>query len=104
MTAAKENIQSLPDYCFGVLLTDKSLIRINTGESGYYRQRDFESILEKGETTDDLANRLNADMGVNIQQRKAIEFGSMFGWSSPMADPCSYDETGKPYCAKNPRK
>lgn len=36
MKTAQENIANLPNYCYGVLLVDNSLIRIKAGESGYY--------------------------------------------------------------------
>ena len=34
--SAKENIAKLPEWCYGKLLMDTSVIKIYAGEMGYY--------------------------------------------------------------------
>lgn len=102
MKTAQQNIAKLPAQCFGVLLLDQSLIKIKAGESGYYPLTTMTPSPEKmmkGEgckTMSELADKFNAGDGVTKAQRKAMEWGSQFGWESGLADPERYDENGKP--------
>ncbi len=115
---------TLPESCYGILLVDNSLIIINSYESGYYKvtnQPDDEfllqelrkkgepcgfinSLMDRAQAMNDFANQLNAEIGITIQQRRAMEWGSQFGWKTPLSYPDSYDEEGVPYSANNPRK
>lgn len=93
---AKENIAALPENCYGVLLMDKSLIQIKVGESGYYPVKN-EAFVQEGlelfdcKTTNDLADKLNAERGITKAQRAAMEHGSMFGWETLLANPENWE-------------
>lgn len=103
MKTAKENIALLPDQCFGVLLTDKSLIKIKAGESGYYPLKHMSPSAEEMmkrygfKTMEGYCNDLNKKDGVTLQQRKAMEWGSQFGWETRLADPTQWTEDGTPH-------
>lgn len=102
MKTAQENIAQLPVECWGILPADQSLIKITAGESGYRPTKGDKKWLEQGlklhgvKTTDELADVLNKTSGITKAQRKAMEWGSMFGWGHGLADPDRYDEEGKP--------
>lgn len=103
---AQQNISRLPDYCWGVLLIDKSLIRIKAGEMGYYPldealSRDAKNVFSqyriKGDKSkrlnnDAIADKLNADMGISKATRYAMEWGSQFGWEMPASRPEKWEE------------
>lgn len=77
----------LPELCFTVLRSTGELACIKRGESGYFSSDWNQSSQEKNRVTADL---LNERLGVSEAQVKAMEFGSMFGWNSPGADPKTY--------------
>ena len=91
--SAKENISKLPDYCYSVLLTDKTLIKIVAGESGYYKMQQPDKSLLNGQTLDEFVNELNNEIGVNLEEREAMEIGSMFGWDCPGSNIENYIKT-----------
>jgi hypothetical protein len=98
---AQQNIARLPKWCYGVLLTDKSLIIIKAGEIGYRPVKTYSSLNEAFalfdvKNTDELANKLNREMGVTLRERKAMEWGSQFGWDHKLSMPEAYDDEGKP--------
>lgn len=110
MSTAKQNIAKLPEYCYSILPTDLSLIRIKAGAMGYYpckehnpSNKDLEiefkhPILNREDRLELLqrfVDDLNAYIGVNPQQAEAMSAGSMWGWEVPAADPDNYDENGK---------
>jgi hypothetical protein len=103
MNSAKTNISKLPEQCFGVLMIDESLIVIKAGESGYWPAHHGSDNLKNykdaaatvRETTEELCDRLNAEEGVTRGQRKAMEYGSMWGWEIPLADPDNYFPDGE---------
>lgn len=64
----------LPDICYGLLPSDKSIIIIKKGENGYY-ETDFDDI----EDTEEFVNRENSKMGVTPEQRMVMELRSMSG-------------------------
>ena len=64
----------LPDMCYGLLPSDKSIIIIKKGENGYY-ETDFDDI----EDTEEFVNRENSKMGVTPEQRMVMELRSMSG-------------------------
>lgn len=110
MKTAQQNIALLPSECWGVLPVDKSLIRIKAGEQGYYPQKGDKKWLEDGlrihgvKTTDELADILNADKGITIQQRKAMQWGSSFGWDTGLSNPERYDKKGNVILNKKKHK
>ncbi len=109
MNTAQQNIATLPAECYSVLLSDKSLIKVRAGESGYYHMNqdgndDFVKKgmeLNKADTTDQLADILNEEMGVTKGQRKAMESGSMWGWGHRAADVNTWTEEGE-YISQEP--
>ena len=42
-----------------------------------------------------LVLEANEKLGVSRAQAEAMLAGSMFGWQTQAADPCSYDEQGR---------
>ncbi len=80
--------EGLPEMCFSTLRTTGDLICIKRGETGYYPS-DWNTGDKKRNV--ELANDLNEQLGVTMQQRKAMEAGSMFGWNVPGADPAWYE-------------
>ncbi len=115
---------NLPESCYGMLLVDNSLIIINALESGYHKvvTQPTKAFLEQelgkngdpvgfinsaqdmAEAMNDFIDMINSEKGVTKAQRKAMEWGSQFGWSHGLSNPDSYDEDGRPYSASNPRK
>ena len=79
-----ENVDELPDMCYGVLPSDNSIIIIQKGETGYYTT-DYSDMVE-GETyderhksADEIVNRLNAEIDITPDQRFTMEIRSMNG-------------------------
>lgn len=80
----------LPEMCFSILKSTGDLICIKRGESGYYPS-DWDT--HDKERNAELAAELNEQLGVTMEQRQAMEAGSMFGWSVPGADPVTYERS-----------
>lgn len=76
----------LPEFCFATNQATGKTITVRRGEKGYYPSR-YEDI---------PADELNADLGVTKAQAAAMSWGSLVGWESPLANPASFDEEGKP--------
>jgi hypothetical protein len=105
----RSNISKLPDWCYGMLLTDLSLIVIKVGESGYYPGGTLKPMEQqllakiqaltdynvKKEQMDAFVDILNLNLKISPAVRRSMEMGSMFGWEVPGADPDAYDENGK---------
>ena len=80
-------VSELPDFCYGVLPSDCSIIIIKKGENGYYLtnkgyEREYEDIEdwnERNDKADELCNKLNAAIDVTPEQRQSMEARSMFG-------------------------
>lgn len=99
MKTTQSIISSLPEYCFGVLLMDQSLIRIKAGETGYYPIKEIdganpEDLIKVRGCTDmsTLADFLNKRINVSWHERKAMEMGSQFGWDNKASDPQIWKE------------
>ena len=75
--------------CFSVLPDTGALICIKRGESGYYPS-DWNT--NDKERNIQIRDDANESLGVTDAQRKAMEAGSMFGWTVPGADPANYQE------------
>lgn len=80
--------QGLPDFCWSVVPSTQELVVIRYGKMGYYRQK---MIACESEESRRMADTLNARRGITKQQVAAMEFGSMFGWYLPGADPKRYE-------------
>lgn len=83
-------VSELPDMCYGVLPSDCSIIIIKKGETGYYltnkgyeqEYADIDDWNEKNDKADEIADRLNDQLGVTPEQRMSMELRSMNGnWS-----------------------
>ena len=81
--------EGLPELCFSVLPSSGELICIKKGESGYYPS-DWNT--DSPAQNRELADYNNERLGVTESQRRAMECGSMHGWSSPGADPSAYEQ------------
>jgi len=95
MKSVEENLAQLPYACYGVLKQDESLILIKKGESGY---RPTHMKLDEGgefKTMSDFADALNDEKRTSKAQRKAMEWGSQFGWGHGLSDASRYDVNGK---------
>jgi hypothetical protein len=97
---ARENLRKLPSSCWGVLLETKDIIKIIKGEKGYHKINGHSA--KEGleifgcSSFDELADKLNETEGITKPQRKAMEWGSQFGWHTRAANPDFYDKNGKP--------
>lgn len=83
---------SLPETCYHTLASTGDLIIIRKGESGYYPTDINAGSKEANRSLAEEQNRLG---GVSKAQAEAMLAGSMFGWTTPAADPANYDENGK---------
>lgn len=96
-TTAKQNISLCPEYCFSEDNITHKLIRIVAGEAGFYKVHNHPEVKTAAlnlEKTNDLADRLNKEMGITKAQRKAMDIGSMWGWDVPGANPNAYNKDG----------
>ena len=95
---AQQVINELPAECYGVLLMDKSLIKIEAGETGYHPLKNWENLMhaEECKNADQLADLLNERQGITKAQRKAMEWGSQFGYGTALSNPDNYDSLGNP--------
>lgn len=85
----------LPNKAFG--RSHGNIVVIVNGEDGYRPLVDEEAIVASTPRQLNLEQRidyLNSLIGVSKAQRQAMEFGSMFGWHLPLADPGLYNENG----------
>lgn len=81
------SVSELPDMCYGVLPSDASIIIIKKGEKGYYKtnkgyEQEYANITdwnERNDKADEVANRLNAQIGITPEQRMSMELRSMNG-------------------------
>ena len=89
------NEMPLPDKVFG--RSHGSIVVIVNGEDGYRPLVDEDALINSTPRELNLEQRidyLNSLIGVSKAQRQAMEFGSMFGWHLPLANPEFYDENG----------
>ena len=90
-----ENVDELPDMCYGVLPSDNSIIIIKKGERGYFLtnkdyERAYANIIDwnlRNDKANEICDKLNAELGVTPDQRFTMEIRSMNGnWGNKKAE------------------
>lgn len=84
---------SLPQRCFEFIEKSGEIGVVVKGINGYIKS-DF-STADRKYNKGAVAN-FNRNLGINKAQEAAMLAGATSGWTSPAADPASYDEQGKP--------
>ena len=84
---------ALPNLCYSILPSTGEVILIKPVSKGY-----FPADLSTADPAVNrvIANTKNELLGVTRGQEEACLAGSMFGWSTPAANPWRYDQDGKP--------
>ena len=91
----KKNKGLLPSFAYG--RAGDRIVVIIKEEDGHLTTLRDENILKAIPRELNLEQRidyLNSLHGVTKAQRQAMEFGSLFGWNLPLADPDLYNENG----------
>lgn len=91
----KRTNKNLPSTGFG--RSQGNIVLLVNGEEGYHAIVKDEKLLNSAPKEYNLEQRIdfiNKLHGVTKAQRHAMEFGSMFGWHLPLANPDIYDENG----------
>ena len=86
----------LPENCFATLPGTGNLIIIKRGEAGYYRS-DWDTG-DKAQNQE-IADFHNRQRGITPAQVEAMEFGSMFGFDLPGANPQVYYDEARFVCS-----
>lgn len=81
-----ETAAGLPDICMGICPGRPQAVFLKRGELGYYPS--------ELPADDKIVNEQNEQLGVTRIQRTAMEYGSMFGWHIPGADPVAMGRIG----------
>ena len=85
----------MKDLCYTYLETERTIGIIHRNETGYYKTDLAEcNKIKSAEEGKAFVRELNENLGVSIAEQKAMEFGSMFGWNVPAADPDNWSEDG----------
>ena len=79
--------EKLPDFCYSVLQSTQEWVLIKRNVKGYFPTN-------WGKTTPEAVKQINQRLGVSQAESLAMEFGSMFGWDKPGADPALYEDKG----------
>lgn len=90
MTALAKEI-GLPEACYGVTPYSGERMRIRYGDNS------FESFPQYGQNREgnkQYAAEQNKTLNVTKAKQAAMEGGVIYGWDTPAADPCNYDESG----------
>lgn len=78
-----------PELCYAAIESNapgKRVVVIKRGECGYYETRDLDRVDAAIEHVRELVNELNAQLGVDRLEARAMLCGSMFGWNVPAAN------------------
>ena len=67
----------LPDFCFTEHVEDGRVVVIIRGQAGFLEPNPA----DMGKT----ARQFNEELGVSLEQERAMVAGSMFGWNTPAA-------------------
>ena len=82
------NIAALPETAYAIEPSTGNTVIVKRGDTGFYDTG-------YGAQGVEAVKRLNERMGVTPAQAAAMEFGSMFGFHAPGANPDAYDEDGR---------
>ena len=82
---------SLPEKAYVYVDTEYKVGYVKKGESGYYP---LDLSFRDQSDARDYVDTNNQKLGISKAQAAAMKFGSMFGWTSPAADPKNYDNDG----------
>lgn len=82
----ENNRRKLPEVCFAHIPNGLTPVALKFGDLGY-RPVDADKYPMSVSNPRLFVKKMNAEMGVTPAQRSAMEFGSMFGWDTPGADP-----------------
>lgn len=83
------DLNKLPETAYSVHLETGDTVILKRGETGFYDTG-------YGPQGQEIVDSLNARMGVDKAQAAAMQFGSMFGFDVPGANPDLYDpNTGR---------
>ena len=80
----QEFLSKLPDACYSVSDSSGDVIFLKKGELGYYLTP--YSVSERTANRD-IADYLNAQLGISRAQEQAMKAGSLFGWNIPAVNP-----------------
>ena len=81
-------VSHLPETAYAVNRESGELVIIKRGVRGYY------PYLEPDPRNATTCATLNERMGVTPAQAAAMEWGSLFGWHTPGAEPANYNDDG----------
>ena len=83
------NLESLPELCYSVHMTDGSIVILKRGETGYYPT---DIPCSDALPANVLVDQQNEKMGITKAQRLAMEIGSLVGFHVPGANPAAHEE------------
>ena len=83
---------TLPEKCYTVLPSTGEIVIIKRNELGYYNPNIPAKDAEEARM---FVDDYNKKLGVNRAQEEAMKAGSMFGWTTLVADPSNYNSDGK---------
>lgn len=99
---ARANCAKLPEKAFAFIACHEPgnrVVAVRRGESGYFKT-DLDRVGASSDEAKAMVERYNRKLGVSLEQKAALLFGSLFGFDAPGADPDRYDgERPKPRAA-----
>lgn len=84
----KEEVSKrLPEWCYVAIASTNALGIVKKGIQGYFPAESNLDDLFKAKYTyedvRDVTEKLNEKMNISLEEAKAMEFGSMFGFDTP---------------------
>jgi len=89
-------LHKLPEKCYSV--HEGELVLLQRGQHPYMLRIDTDGDLR------DMANGLNADLGVTKAQEAAMRMGCLYGFNESCAWPWQYDKNGEPRKFETPKQ
>lgn len=79
--------KKLPEWCYVAIASTNKVGIVKKGIQGYFpAETNLDDLFKAKYTYEDVRDvveELNEKMGVSVEEAKAMEFGSMFGWEAP---------------------